>query len=68
MPTRDWDRSSKRWSTAVTYWVPFSRLAEVRIEPPTDLRDIVWLPAQLHFLNGGEVHCDAADALPRLGT
>ena len=37
------------------YWVPFSRLAEVRIEPPTDLRDIVWLPAQLHFLNGGEV-------------
>jgi type VI secretion system protein ImpE len=37
------------------YWVPFTRLAQVRIEPPTDLRDIVWLPAQLRFLNGGEV-------------
>ena len=37
------------------YWVPFSRLADVRIEPPADLRDIVWLPAHLRFLNGGEV-------------
>ncbi|HEX7501553.1 MAG TPA: type VI secretion system accessory protein TagJ [Polyangia bacterium] len=37
------------------YWVPFTHLAEVRIEPPADLRDIVWLPAQLRFLNGGEV-------------
>ena len=37
------------------YWVPFNRLAAVRIEAPTDLRDIVWLPAQLTFLNGGEV-------------
>lgn len=37
------------------YWVPFTRLAGVVIEPPADLRDIVWLPAQLRFLNGGEV-------------
>lgn len=37
------------------YWVPFTRLAQVRIESPTDLRDIVWLPAQLRFRNGGEV-------------
>ena len=37
------------------YWVPFSGLAQVRIDPPTDLRDIVWLPAQLRFINGGEV-------------
>jgi type VI secretion system protein ImpE len=37
------------------YWVPFTRLAAVRIEPPTDLRDIVWLPARFRFLNGGEV-------------
>jgi type VI secretion system protein ImpE len=37
------------------YWVPFNRLAGVRIEAPTDLRDIVWLAAHLHFLNGGEV-------------
>jgi type VI secretion system protein ImpE len=37
------------------YWVPFSRLARIAIEAPADLRDIVWLPAQLHFANGGEV-------------
>jgi len=37
------------------YWVPFSRLARVDIEAPTDLRDMVWLPAQLRFTNGGEV-------------
>lgn len=37
------------------YWVPFSRLAAVRIEPPADLRDRVWMPAQLQFANGGEV-------------
>jgi type VI secretion system protein ImpE len=37
------------------YWVPFNRLARIEIEPPTDLRDIVWIPAHLHFANGGEV-------------
>lgn len=37
------------------YWIPFSRLTRVSIEPPTDLRDMVWLPAQLQFANGGEV-------------
>lgn len=35
-------------------WVPFAALARVRIEPPTDLRDLVWAPAQLQFVNGGE--------------
>jgi type VI secretion system protein ImpE len=37
------------------YWVPFARLARVDTEAPTDLRDMVWLPAQLRFTNGGEV-------------
>ena len=37
------------------YWIPFSRLARVEIEAPADLRDMVWLPAQLRFVNGGEV-------------
>lgn len=37
------------------YWIPFTRLARVDIELPTDLRDMVWLPAQLQFTNGGEV-------------
>lgn len=36
------------------YWVPFSRLSKIVIEPPTDLRDMVWMPANLLFENGGE--------------
>ncbi len=36
------------------YWVPFARLAQVSFEPPEDLRDCVWMPAQLSFANGGE--------------
>lgn len=37
------------------YWIPFSHLVRVDIEAPTDLRDMVWLPAHLQFANGGEV-------------
>lgn len=36
------------------YWVPFARLARIRIEAPEDLRDNVWMPAHLDFENGGE--------------
>jgi type VI secretion system protein ImpE len=36
------------------YWIPFTRLSRVDIEAPTDLRDVVWLPARLQFANGGE--------------
>ncbi|HSV61005.1 MAG TPA: type VI secretion system accessory protein TagJ [Variovorax sp.] len=36
------------------YWVPFERLAKIRFEEPEDLRDCVWLPANLMFENGGE--------------
>ncbi len=36
------------------YWVPFSRLSRIKIESPEDLRDCVWMPAQLLFENGGE--------------
>lgn len=36
------------------YWVPFSRLSKIVIEAPTDLRDMVWMPANLLFENGGE--------------
>jgi type VI secretion system protein ImpE len=32
------------------YWVPFSRLAAVAIESPADLRDRVWMPASLTFV------------------
>jgi type VI secretion system protein ImpE len=36
------------------YWVPFSRLSKIELEPPEDLRDMVWIPAHLQFENGGE--------------
>jgi type VI secretion system protein ImpE len=35
------------------YWVPFSRFQTIEIEPPEDLRDLVWMPARLAFENGG---------------
>jgi type VI secretion system protein ImpE len=36
------------------YWVPFARIARLAIEAPTDLRDLVWMPAHVAFDNGGE--------------
>lgn len=36
------------------YWMPFTALAQLDIEPPEDLRDMVWLPAHFVFVNGGE--------------
>ena len=36
------------------YWVPFSRIRTLRLEEPTDLRDVVWLPAQVQWSNGGD--------------
>jgi type VI secretion system protein ImpE len=36
------------------YWVPFTRVSEVTMEAPEDLRDLVWMPAHLRFVNGGE--------------
>ena len=35
--------------------MPFARLASVTIEEPEDLRDMVWMPAQFRFENGGEL-------------
>ena len=37
------------------YWIPFSRIKELRIEKPQDLRDVVWMPASLSLANGGDV-------------
>ena len=36
------------------YWIPFSAIKGIRIEPPTDLRDMVWCPAQFTWANSGE--------------
>jgi type VI secretion system protein ImpE len=36
------------------YWVPFTAIKRVQIEPPVDLRDMVWAPARFTWVNGGE--------------
>jgi type VI secretion system protein ImpE len=36
------------------YWMPLTALARVDLEAPEDLRDLVWTPAHLQFINGGE--------------
>src|SRR4029079_17858054 len=36
------------------YWVPFARVARIDLEAPVDLRDVVWMPAQFMFSNGGQ--------------
>jgi type VI secretion system protein ImpE len=36
------------------YWLPFDRLTRIDLEPPEDLRDLVWIPAHFQFSNGGE--------------
>lgn len=34
------------------YWAPFDRLKQVEIEQPTDLRDVIWLPAKVTWSTG----------------
>ncbi len=36
------------------YWIPFHRIHLIHIEQPADLRDLVWMPAQFTWANGGE--------------
>ncbi len=36
------------------YWIPLSRIREIRFDPPADLRDLVWMPAYFTWANGGE--------------
>ena len=37
------------------YWVPMSRVAKLHTEKPTDLRDLIWLPAEVMWINGGKI-------------
>lgn len=37
------------------YWIPFHRIRQIDIEPPADLRDVVWTPAHFVWANGGEM-------------
>jgi type VI secretion system protein ImpE len=36
------------------YWVPLHHIRQVRLEAPTDLRDLVWTPAHITWTNEGE--------------
>jgi type VI secretion system protein ImpE len=36
------------------YWAPFQQIREMKVSPPEDLRDLVWLPSQFTWVNGGE--------------
>lgn len=36
------------------YWIPFCRISQIFVEPVTDLRDLVWAPAQFVWKNGGQ--------------
>ncbi|CAG0985208.1 hypothetical protein ANRL3_02406 [Anaerolineae bacterium] len=38
------------------YWIPFQQIREIQITPPEDLRDLVWLPTQFVWINGGEAY------------
>lgn len=35
------------------YWIPFCHIQKIEIEKPSDLRDLVWLPVQFTWTNGG---------------
>jgi type VI secretion system protein ImpE len=36
------------------YWIPFHRIQRIQIDIPSDLRDLVWMPAHFSWANGGE--------------
>ena len=36
------------------YWIPIHRISRIVIDAPSDLRDLVWAPAQFVWANGGE--------------
>lgn len=40
--------------TSGYYWVPLHRIRRIHVDAPTDLRDVVWMPAQFTWANGGE--------------
>lgn len=48
------------------YWVPMSRVRSLRTEEPTDLRDLVWLPAEVTWTNGGKLMVMMPVRYPRL--
>ena len=48
------------------YWVPMSRVAKLHTDKPTDLRDLVWLPAEVMWINGGKIMVMIPVRYPRI--
>lgn len=36
------------------YWLPFSQIQSLELEPPQDLRDLVWIPAKVTLMGDSE--------------
>lgn len=48
------------------YWVPMSRVSKLHTEKPTDLRDLIWLPAEVTWTNGGKLMVMMLARYPRI--
>ena len=48
------------------YWAPLQTIKTLRTEQPTDLRDLVWLPAEVTWINGGQNMVMMPARYPRL--
>ena len=48
------------------YWVPMSRVSKMHSEKPTDLRDLVWLPTEVTWTNGGKLMVMIPVRYPRI--
>jgi len=38
------------------YWTPFQQIQKIDISQPADLRDLIWLPAEFTWTNGGQAY------------
>lgn len=48
------------------YWVPMSRVKSFFTEEPTDLRDLVWLPAEITWINDAKITVMLPSRYPRI--
>jgi type VI secretion system protein ImpE len=48
------------------YWVPMSRVSKLHTDKPTDLRDLIWLPAEVTWTNGGKLMVMMPVRYPRI--
>ena len=48
------------------YWVPMSCVQKLHTEKPSDLRDLIWLPAEVMWTNGGKLMVMMPARYPRI--